>query len=383
MDHDHIKKLGQYFTTSPVLQKKLYSFIQNNPTLILEPSCGAGDLVKYIKTKKPTISFDLYEIDPKITPKKGIKKSDIHHCDFLEQKIETRYKTIIGNPPYVKTKTGNLYLKFIAQCVDLLDQNGGELIFIVPSDLFKISRARLLLKKMLDNGRFTHIFHPHDEKLFENANINVIVFRYENIKNDSNMVLYNDVLTPLNNSDGIINFGNITGTLIKNISNIYVGLVSGKDSVYKHEKLGNISLLSGNGVTHKFIYINKYPSKDDKIDKYLLGFKETLMTRGIKKFNKTNWFEWGAPRNMKTILENMDRDCIYIHNLTRKEIVAFRGKVQYFSGNLLMLLLKPDVDVDLDRVVNYLNSAVFRDQYMYSGRFKIGQKQLCNSYLDF
>ena len=31
---------------------------------------------------------------------------------------------------------------------------------------------------MMNNGIFTHIFHPNDEKMFENANIDIIVFRY-------------------------------------------------------------------------------------------------------------------------------------------------------------------------------------------------------------
>ena len=38
--------------------------------------------------------------------------------DFLSQKINIKYTTIIGNPPYVKTKTGNLYLDFIKKCYD-------------------------------------------------------------------------------------------------------------------------------------------------------------------------------------------------------------------------------------------------------------------------
>ena len=31
---------------------------------------------------------------------------------------------------------------------------------------------------MMTNGTFTHIFHPHNEKMFDNASIDVIVFRY-------------------------------------------------------------------------------------------------------------------------------------------------------------------------------------------------------------
>ena len=42
-------KLGQYFTTNIELQNKVYEFILNKPSNILEPSIGQGDLVVFIK----------------------------------------------------------------------------------------------------------------------------------------------------------------------------------------------------------------------------------------------------------------------------------------------------------------------------------------------
>ena len=59
-------KLGQYFTTNIILQKKIFEFILNEPSNILEPSFGRGDLIKYIIDKNPNIIFDMYEIDDKI-----------------------------------------------------------------------------------------------------------------------------------------------------------------------------------------------------------------------------------------------------------------------------------------------------------------------------
>ena len=45
---------------------------------------------------------------------------------------------------------------------------------------------------MFMNGVFTHIYHPHNEKMFKNASIDVIVFRY--CKNNilKKQVLYNN-----------------------------------------------------------------------------------------------------------------------------------------------------------------------------------------------
>jgi hypothetical protein len=42
------QKLGQYFTKNIILQEKVYEFILNDPEIILEPSVGRGDLVKFI-----------------------------------------------------------------------------------------------------------------------------------------------------------------------------------------------------------------------------------------------------------------------------------------------------------------------------------------------
>lgn len=111
--------MGQFFTKNKKLKHKVYNFIKNKPNLILEPSVGRGDLVKYINKYNSSIKFDCYEIDNNINfiiDKKGIKI-----CDFLKEEINLKYKTIIGNPPYIKVKGGkNIYIKFVSKCFNLL-----------------------------------------------------------------------------------------------------------------------------------------------------------------------------------------------------------------------------------------------------------------------
>lgn len=378
----HIYEHGQYFTKNESLKEKVYEFMINKPKKILEPSIGRGDLIDYIKTKDPKILFDMYEIDKKIKFLNTIDQKKIIFGDFLQQKITSKYTTIIGNPPYVKTQKGNLYIDFIKKCFDLLEEN-GELIFVIPSDFFKLTSSTKLLNEMMSEGTFTHIYHPHDEKLFENASIDVIIFRYcKNKKLDKN-ILYNGKKMYINNSNGLITFSDklnkITETF-QDYFNIYVGIVSGKDDIYKNEDIGNIDVLTKKNTIEKFIFINKYPSGIKKIDDYLLLNKDVLMTRKIKTFNDKNWFEWGAPRNIKTIEENFNKDCIYIYNLSRQKEVAFTGKVKYFGGNLIMLL--PKKKLNLDKIVNYLNCDAFKKDFMFSGRFKIGQRQISNSYFE-
>ena len=374
-------KLGQYFTTNNELKEKVFEFILNKPDNILEPSIGQGDLINFITDKIPNILFDMYEIDTKIKLLDNIQKDKIIYCDFMQQNITKLYNTIIGNPPYIRLKKGNLYIDFTEKCYNLLSHN-GELIFIVPSDFFKLTSSSKLLNNMHLHGTFTHIFHPNNEKMFDNASIDIIIFRY--CKNNllEKRVLYNNKLLYITNSNGLITFTekeNNNISMFQEYFDIYVGLVSGKEEVFKNEKYGNIEVLNGHNKVDKYIYIDKYPCDNEEINKYLLQHKKELINRKIRKFNENNWFEWGAPRNITTINKHINKDCIYIYNLTRKLNVSFVGKVNYFGGGLIML--KPKKLYDLDKIVLYMNSDIFKDNFIFSGRFKIGHRQICNSYI--
>jgi adenine-specific DNA-methyltransferase len=373
--------LGQYFTTNNELKQKVFEFVLNSPSNILEPCVGQGDLITFITDKNPSITFDMYEIDTTIQLLDKIQKDKIVYGDFMEQIITKTYKTIVGNPPYVRTKKGNLYIDFTEKCYNLLDDN-GELIFIVPSDFLKLTSASKLLNIMMKNGTFTHIFHPHNEKMFENASIDVIVFRYCKNNLIDKKILYNEKLLYITNSNGLITFGeekNNNIVLFQDYFDIYVGLVCGKEKVYKNEELGNIEVLNGEDKIDKYIYIENYPCDNEKINIHLLHHKKELIERKIRKFNETNWFEWGAPRNINTINNNVGKDCIYIYNLTRKPNVSFLGKVNYFGCGLIML--KPNRECNLNAIVSYINSNTFKNNFMFSGRFKIGHRQICNSYI--
>ena len=373
--------LGQYFTTNSELKEKLFEFILNNPSNILEPSIGQGDLITFIINKISNINFDMYEIDTKIKLLDGIQKDKIIYGDFMKQIITKKYKTIVGNPPYVRTKKGNLYIDFTEKCYNLLD-NDGELIFIVPSDFLKLTSSSKLLNIMMTNGTFTHIFHPNNEKMFENASIDIIIFRYCKNNLIEKKVFYNDKLLYITNSNVLITFSekeNNNNFMFQDYFDIYVGLVSGKEEVYKNDELGNIEVLNGENKIDKYIYIEKYPCENENINKHLLKYKKDLIERGIRKFNENNWFEFGAMRNIASINNNIGKDCIYIYNLTRKSNVAFLGKVNYFGGSLIMI--KPKKKCNLNNILSYMNSNIFKDNFMFSGRFKIGHRSLSNSFI--
>jgi len=87
----------------------------------------------------------------------------------------------------------------------------------------------------------------------------------------------------------------------------------------------------------------------------------------------------GAIRNINVMTNNNDELCIYIYNLTRNTEIAFIDNINYFGGGLLML--KPKKECNLKSIVAYLNSEKFKNNFLYSGRFKIGHRQISNSYI--
>jgi adenine-specific DNA-methyltransferase len=142
---------------------------------------------------------------------------------------------------------------------------------------------------------------------------------------------------------------------------------------------GNIDVLTDKGSIAKYVFAETFPTTNTQIDAHLLAHKDVLMSRRIKRFSESNWFEWGAPRNISSIRASWGRPCIYVKNMTRSKEVAFVGTVQYFGGTLICIIPKPDTNPELHDIAGYLNSGAFQTNYMYSGRFKIGHKQISSA----
>ena len=367
---------GQYFTTSKFLKESVSNLIKNKPNVILEPSIGQGDLVEHVQKLNNKIKFHSFEIDKTIPLLNSISSKDVVYGDFLKQKITYMYDTIIANPPYVRTKKGNLYIDFIDKCFDLLNQR-GEMIFIVPSDFIKLTCANNIITKMMKYGTFTHFIKPNNESLFKNASIDVIIFRYCRDVGLTNRVQVNNETKFLKNTNGILTFSDReieNLSLISDHFTIHVGMVSGRENVFKNDELGNVKILCDDNITKDYIMLDKFPTDNDKLNKYMNLHKETLSNRNIKTF-----WRWSALRNYETVNKNLGRECLYVKNMTRSKNVCFKGKVQLFGGNLIIMIPKIDRYVDLNKISEIINSDGFRNNYLYSGRFKIGHKQLSNA----
>uniref|UniRef100_A0A6C0BX75 site-specific DNA-methyltransferase (adenine-specific) n=1 Tax=viral metagenome TaxID=1070528 RepID=A0A6C0BX75_9ZZZZ len=372
------KQLGQYFTISNELQQFVFDKVKHKSKCLLEPSFGAGHLLKKFKEHADNYQMVCCELDNTIQPVIEFNEHQtIIYGDFMVQQFDKKFKTIIGNPPYIKQKTGNLYIKFIEKSYDHLDDD-GELIFIVPSDFIKLTSASSIIEKMTQTGSFTDFLYPNNERLFEDASVDVIVFRYEKgVAGKHTVVNGKEMLCNVNK--GIITFSDteVIGTAIESLFNVYVGIVSGRDEIYR-VPFGNIDVLSDEEKLEQYIFTETFPSGIQEIDDHLQLHKNELLERKIKKFTEKNWFEWGAPRNITSIKKYWGNQCIYVKTLTRKKIVSFISTVQYFGGSLICLVPKTQMNcTEIQRIVDYLNSTTFQKNYVYSERFKIGHKQIC------
>ena len=370
--------VAQYFTTSNDLQQIVFNAVLYKSSLLLEPSFGAGHLLKKFLEYDNSYPMICYELDSSIKPIVAFGSSQsVIYGDFTKQVVVQKFKTIIGNPPYIKKGVGNLYIKFIELCYLLLEDD-GELVFIVPSDFIKLTSAASIISKMSGSGSFTHFWFPQDEKLFEGASVDVMVFRYEKGR-ASEKTLVNSIEMFCNVRCGIITFSDnshIVSAVVNEKFNVYVGLVSGRDEVYR-VSFGNMEILNDLGSVDKYVFAESFPTGDEKIDTHLQIHKQELLSRKIRKFSLSNWYEWGAPRNISSMKKYWGRPCIYVRNITRNKEVCFIGVVQYFSGRLLCLI--PKEDVDLISAVEYFNSWEFQKNYTYVGRFKIGHKLISNA----
>ena len=370
--HTCPKPKGQYFTTSPLLQQFVFDHVQRRGQPLLEPAFGAGHLLSLFDASYPVTGYEIDSTIPLIID----QRPSLYYADFLQTEIAQRFPTIIGNPPYVKRKEGNLYIQFIEKCYDLLTDT-GEMIFIVPSEFLKQTRAANILTKMTQTGAFTHFLFPHDETLFPGAAVDVMAFRYEKGSHMEGTTIGNTIVNDAPQTyqvrKGILTFTKPVDKPFADQFDVYVGLVSGRDEIYRTEH-ANIDLLVDEGTTQRFLFPEAFPTENPAANQYLEDHKVALLERKIKKFTEKNWWEWGAPRNLQTVRVQWGKPCIYVRNITRQKKVAFVGTVQYFGGGLLCMI--PKEPVSLDPIVEWLNTDAFQKEYRYAGRFKMGQKQL-------
>ena len=374
MENSSVKTLGQVFTPEAIAEKMI-ALIKNKDGEKLEPSCGEGIFLKKLH------GCTGIEIDEKIAPKEAI------NMDFFDYDISNKFDVIIGNPPYVKyqninpetkekikpyskifDKRTNLNLFFIYKCIMHLRPH-GELIFIVPREFLKATSAIKLNEYIYNEGTITDIIDLGDQRIFEGATPNCIIFRFEkgNYKRKT--------------TDGKT-FSCINGQLLflteeypvkfSDLFSVKVGAVSGADKIFENEN-GNVEFVYSKtrktGKTKKMFY-NIY-------DESLVKHKEELLDRKIRKFTEKNWYMWGR-KYFKS-----DKERIYVNCKTRNKKPFFYNECKAYDGSMLAIIPKFDAaKEDCIELAKLLNKVKWDELgFVCDGRYIFSQKSLENTVL--
>lgn len=280
------------------------------------------------------------EIDANILKDSGLE-SRIANIDFFDYSLDEKFDCIIGNPPYVRYQDildstkfllssysslfdsrSNLYLFFIYKCLLHLKDN-GELIFITPRDFLKSTASIKLNEFLFSQGTITDFIDLGDKKIFEGAQPNCAIWRFEkgNFKR---------------NTTCLRKFSCVNGQIIftknhyfipfSSLFSVKVGAVSGADSIFTNEIFGNVEFVNSttakSGKTRKMIY-GEYAKNCPSLQ----GFKTQLLQRKIKKFNEQNWWAWGRD------YYKSDKPRIYVNTKTR-------NKKPFLSTNARLMMAR-------------------------------------------
>ncbi|WP_304371230.1 N-6 DNA methylase [uncultured Helicobacter sp.] len=381
----NVVNLGQVFTP-PHIVSALLALIQSTQKLsnprFLEPSCGNGAFFQNLPKNKVGI-----EIDSGVVCDKAILQED-----FFAYSTNEKFDCIIGNPPYVRyqdiaisTKAllksysklfdsrSNLYLFFIYKCILHLKE-GGELIFITPRDFLKSTSSVRLNEFLFHQGSITHFIDLGDKKIFDNAQPNCAIWRFEK----DNFTRKTQCLREFSCINGQLLFTKKAYTSpFKDLFFVKVGAVSGADSIFANEKWGNMDFVCSqsakSGKTRKMIY--GIYGKDCA---YLQDFKERLLRRRIKKFNELNWWEWGRD------YYKSENPRIYVNTKTRNKTPFFLHPCNVYDGSVLAVFPKFKVNsIRLGILCERLNNVDWEELgFVCDGRFLFSQRSLENAVLD-
>lgn len=360
---------GQVFTPPAVVAQMLA--LRENRGRVLEPSCGDG---AFVTALPEAVAL---ELDAAIAP------ASAQIVDFFAYPETEKFDTIIGNPPYVRSRdvlpdTGrllrsqlldghsNLYLHFIEKCVRHLNPC-GELIFITPRDFLKSTGSKRLNTWLYEQGTFTDLLDLGDVRIFEGAAPNCLIWRFvrgdlsHRTRDGRRMVL----------SGGQLFFARgIYSVPANSVFSVRVGAVSGADTVFANETLGDTDFVCSHtvqtGQTKRMIFNASSP----EAKAHLLHHKPTLLARKVIPFNEHNWWKWG-----RFHAEN-DIPRIYVNQKTRQAQPFYLHDCRNWDGAVLALFPHRK-DTDVARLAARLNGVDWAELgFVCDGRFLFAQRSL-------
>lgn len=356
---------GQVFTPS-WLAARMASLVMHREGRLLEPSCGDGAFLPHV-TGREVVAIE----------KDGaVAATGAQVMDFFDLPETEQFTTIIGNPPYVRyrdiaTETkeklssgrlgqrANLYLWFIEKCVRHLAP-GGELIFVIPFEMPRATAARELNAWMMEEGTFTHCFGIGDQA-FPGASPPCLVFRY--VRGDLSHRMADG--TPVRCHRGQLDFSGDDGVPLGTLFDIRVGAVTGADPLYCQPD-GDIELVSSETIRTGRTCRMLSPAQARE---RLLPFRHQLMGRGVRKFDESNWWEWGRDWHRS------EAERIYVNAMTRSPAPFFTHPCRAYTGSIMALF--PKAPMDIRKALTLLNQVGWKDRgFASSGRLVFTQRSL-------
>ena len=365
----NITNYGQVFTPSSVVNSMLD--LRRNFGRTLEPASGMGAFLAKLETNAVAI-----EIDTQLC-----QDNRVINRDFFAYSACEKFDTIVGNPPYVRfqditeptkkllamqhfDRRSNLYLFFIDRCIDFLN-DGGELIFITPRDFMKATSAKNLNTRLYKEGSFTHFFETGDTPIFKGATPNCAIWRWEKGRTEREI----DSGEHFCFRAGQIWFGSQERNgVLGDEFEVKVGAVSGADDVFTSNKHGCTDMVCSttlaDGRTRRMIY--------NRNDKSLRPHMQRLLNRKVRKFDESNWWEWGRKFFEK------DGPRIYVNAKTRRSEPFYVSEEKAYDGSVLALF--PRVEMNLAQAAKKLNQVNWLQLgFVCDQRFLFTQRSLENA----
>lgn len=360
-----VARLGQVFTPAQIVEAMLA--LRQRCGRTLDPAAGDGAFSNRIP------GCTAIELDAHFAPPGALVQ------DFFAYPVEQKFDTIIGNPPYVRYQyirnatralfapgrldgRANLYLFFIDKCLDHLAP-GGELILITPRDFLKATSSAPLNARLFREGTITDFVELGDARVFDGALPNCAIWRFEKgnpshrTRDGRRMVFCGGQLAF---SRGIYSVP------LAEVFAVKVGAVSGADDIYTHEELGNVdfvcSVTARTGLTRRMIY-------NEPLE-YLEPFKQRLLARRVRRFDESNWWQWGRQHHVS------ERPRVYVNNRTRNEQPFFLHPSIHYDGSILALF-PHQRRTDLAALCRLLNDVDWHELgFVCDGRFLFAQRSL-------
>ncbi len=365
-----IARLGQVFTPPAIVDAMIALRRRHGRTL--DPAAGDGAFSSRIA------GCTAIELDAHFAPPGALVQ------DFFAYPAEQKFDTIIGNPPYVRYQyiragtralfqagrldgRANLYLFFTDKCLDHLAP-GGELIFITPRDFLKATSSAPLNARLYREGTITDFTELGDARVFDGSLPNCAIWRFE--KDNPSHRTYDGRRMVFSGGQLAFSRG-IYSVPLADVFAVKVGAVSGADDIYTHEELGSIdfvcSLTARTGQTRRMIY-------NEQLE-YLEPFKPRLIARRVRRFDESNWWQWGRQHHVS------ERPRLYVNNRTRNPRPFFLHPSIHYDGSILALF-PHQPHADLNALCALLNDVDWRELgFVCDGRFLFAQRSLAQTLL--